>query len=286
MVGRDLVADVEPTRCSDGRWSARIDAGWSFLTPSGGVLMGAALAAARAELAAPELCPRSLTAVFCAPVPSGPVELRPRVLRRGGAAAQVQVELQAEGATELGLSALAVFTRERAGLSQRGRAFPEVPPPEDCPPLFDAGAPGALLPFFDQLELRLALGHRWWREGWAPGAPRTARWVRFRHPHLRDGGLPAEVLPAVIDLMPPAISEGLGPGHRPPFAPSLDLTVHFLDVARTEWLLLDAQARWVEGGVAQAELQVWDADQRPVAHGVQTMILRRPPRRSGGRETP
>jgi acyl-CoA thioesterase len=92
---------------------------------------------------------------------------------------------------------------------------------------------------------------------------------------LPDGTLDPLAIPPVADTMPPAIHQGLGPRGPRYHAPSLDLTVHFLDPTASAWLLINAYARRARVGYATAEAEIWGEDGRLVAYTTQTMMLRK-----------
>jgi acyl-CoA thioesterase len=77
--------------------------------------------------------------------------------------------------------------------------------------------------------------------------------------------------------MPPALIQKLGPDHTPFAAPSLDLTIHFLEDTRREWLLTDVRASRARAGYAHADVNIWDDEGRLIAVGTQMMMLRRVP---------
>jgi acyl-CoA thioesterase len=77
--------------------------------------------------------------------------------------------------------------------------------------------------------------------------------------------------------MPPALIQKLGPNHPPFFAPSLDLTVHFLEPTTSQWLLTSVHARWARAGYASADVEIWDDQRRLIAFATQTMLIRRAP---------
>jgi acyl-CoA thioesterase len=81
----------------------------------------------------------------------------------------------------------------------------------------------------------------------------------------------------IADTMPPALIQKLGPSHEPFFAPSLDLTVHFLEDTTSEWLLTLVHARRARAGYASADAEIWDDRGRLIALATQTMLLRRAP---------
>jgi hypothetical protein len=119
------------------------------------------------------------------------------------------------------------------------------------------------------------LGHALWEKGWPAGEARFARWMRYLTPQkLADGTFDPFAIPPLADTMPPALRQKLGPDA--PFfqAPSLDLTVHFLDPTPREWLLVSSYVRRARAGIASAEAELWDEDGRLVAYANQTMMLR------------
>ena len=274
----DLAADTAVTRHprAPGWYTASLPSHWSFLTPSGGVLMTTALRALRDELGDPDYRPVSATTVFCSPVPEGPVEIRVEVLRKGGAAAQLRAALSSTALPGPGLEVSATFVRDRAGLDFCDAEFPDVPMPEDAEAMDEdaRGNPHTLVSFFHNFESRLAMGHKWWAGPWEPGRARFARWFRYVRPQRRGDHLDRLALPPLADLMPPALVMKMGPAGPRFHAPSLDLTVHFLEDTTAEWFLVSTYARRARAGYAQAEVEIWSREKRLVAFGTQTMILR------------
>ena len=92
MPPSDLAAAtrVTPVAHAPGWYTADLPNAWSYLTPSGGVLMTVAMRAMAAELGDDALHPVSATTVFMSRVPAGPLAVRVEVLRRGNAACQVR----------------------------------------------------------------------------------------------------------------------------------------------------------------------------------------------------
>jgi acyl-CoA thioesterase len=157
---------------------------------------------------------------------------------------------------------------------------PAVPPPEASRDMQHLGGadPAQRPAFFSNFDARLAQGEPWWTGGWQPGRAQIARWFRYRRPQrLRDGRLDPFALPPIADTMPPALLQKLGPGHPPFHAPSLDLTVHFLEDTTSDWLLTHVHARRARGGYATASCEIWDNGGRLLAFATQTMMLRRVP---------
>jgi len=273
----DLARDLTPVPREGGGWAFDLPRAWDFLLPSGGVLMSASLRAAEAELAAPELRLISASTVFCTPIQPGRLDAEVAVLRRGGSATQVRIALRGAGADQAGLETLATYARVRPGPDVTGVRFPDVPMPDQAPDIVDDAAnnPHRHVPFFRNFECRLARGDRFWMRGWQAGPARYARWFRYLAPP-RDGGgvLARTAYPPIVDTMPPALFQAIGPGGYRFYAPSLDLTVHVVDDTTSEWLLVSVLARRALAGTAIAEVEVWDDRRRLVAHGTQSMYLR------------
>jgi acyl-CoA thioesterase len=280
MEPSDLARDTAVTRLqvAPGWYTAELSHAWDFRTPSGGALMTVAMRAMQAELADPALRPLSANTHFCSPVPAGPLEVRVEILRHGGAAAQIRAQLSSTSMPGPGLEVSATFAREREGFDLIDTEPPAVPAPDACPSFdeMDVGPARVRPPFFANFDSRLALGQPWWGSDWTPGPARVARWFRYKVPQrLPDGRFDPLALPPIADTMPPALIQKLGPNHPPFFAPSLDLTVHFLEDTTSQWLLTSVHARRARGGYSTADVEIWDDGGRLVAFATQMMLLRR-----------
>jgi acyl-CoA thioesterase len=77
--------------------------------------------------------------------------------------------------------------------------------------------------------------------------------------------------------MPPVLTQRLGPNHEPFFAPSLDLTIHFLEDTTSQWLMTHVHTRRARAGFATGDVEVWDDAGRLVAVAIQMMMIRRAP---------
>jgi acyl-CoA thioesterase len=242
--------------------------------------MTVAMRAMQQELADPALRPLSANTHFCSPVPAGPLEVRVEVLRHGGAAAQVRAQLSSSTMPGPGLEVSATFARDRDGVDLIDTAPPVVPPPDECPSLDEAhGIVTRERPrMFGNLESRLARGHLWWNTDWEAGPARIARWFRYKIPQtLADGRFDPLAIPPIADTMPPALIQQLGPRHDPFFAPSLDLTIHFLEDTTAEWILTAVHVPRARAGYATANAEIWDDRGRLIATATQMMLLRRVP---------
>ena len=107
-----------------------------------------------------------------------------------------------------------------------------------------------------------------------------AFWYRYRVPQTDGQGcFDPLAIPPIADTMPSSMVRKLGPEHERFYAPSLDLTVHFLDPSKADWFLVDARCQRALSGFATASADIWDLQGQLVARATQTMILRRRPAR-------
>jgi acyl-CoA thioesterase len=278
----DLSVDTAVTRVPavPGCYTASLTDRWSYAAPSGGVLMTMALRAMQEELADPDLRVVSATAIFCSRILEGPMHIQVNVLRHGGAAAQVRAALAQAATPGPGLEVIATFARHRDGPDMIDAVFPAVPSPKDAAPYLEdtLRALKMRLPFLQNFEGRLAKGYPSWEPGWPAGPAEFAQWFRYLKPQkLASGALDPLAIPPIADTMPGAIRMKLGPTYPPFIAPSLDLTVHFLDDTSSDWLLVSTRSRRASAGYATAEAEIWGADGKLAAIATQTMMLRKYP---------
>lgn len=279
---RDLSTDTAVTRIkvAPGWYTADLPPEWNFRTPSGGVLMTIAMRAMQEELADPDLKPLSANTHFCSPVPAGPLQIRVEILRHGNAAAQIRSQLSSSIMPGPGLEVSATFGRVRDGVEVIDVEPPDLPSPEEALDVLRHADvdENTRPPFFRNFDSRLALGQPWWTTGWEPGDARLARWFRYVVPQRRsDGTFDPLALPPIADTMPPALTQKLGPDHTPFHAPSLDLTLHFLEDTSSQWILTNVHAIRARAGFASADIEIWDDGGRLLATGTQMMMIRKLP---------
>ncbi len=275
-MGNPFHDTVQVEAAGGGRYGAVVDAGWGLRPiPQGGIVTAVALRAMAAELGDEEQRLRTLHTVFAAQVASGPVEVDVEVLRRGRSMSHLRAEVRNPGAPR-GHLTTAVFGRTREGFSFTDLVRPDVPPPHECPSFRDplpAGVPADQMPFWTRVEGRPAIGLPPWDE-----SPRTsslnAVWYGFDEPPLLDDGtLDPLAVVTLADVMPGAVGQRTGPGDRPWFGPSVDLTVHVLGEAREPWLLGVNRARHAGDGYASVDMELWSAGDL-VAYATQAMFFR------------
>jgi acyl-CoA thioesterase len=270
VFARDIV--VEPV--APGRYRASLDHSWDLLAnPQGGVIEVTGTGSSGPS--GHEL--RTCTAVFAGQVSAGELEIEVSVLRRGRSATQVVATVRNQG-QESGTTTVAVFGSERRGPSFVVARPPRVPPPEECRSYREPLPEGVSMsrpdqpPFWSRIEGRAAMGHAPWEEH-EPGSSDVATWLRFDNPPVADGALDSLAVLTLADRMPGSVGEMLGHRGQRWFAPSADLTVHFFEPARTEWLLAHDRARWADDGWASAETTLWSEDGTLVAYATQMMLF-------------
>ena len=276
---------LTPDGSRPGRYRVDVDARWNCpVVPQGGVMAALAATAMQAELDHPDQRLRTLTTVFAAQVPAGPVTIDVSVLRRGRTMSQATATARPAGAAPdaPGHTTVAVFGADRGGFEFTDVAMPDVDPPEACPSFRDPPPPDVAddfperppFEFWDHVEGRAALGNAPW-DDYVPSASDCAHWYRFDEPPMRpDGTLDPRAVIALCDLMPSSVGQRMGPTPRTWYPPSTDLTVHLFEDARSEWLLAHLRARRATEGYASVECALWDpAGPTLVAHAAQVMFL-------------
>lgn len=158
-------------------------------------------------------------------------------------------------------------TRARA-INGFWRTMPEVPRPQDCPPVpgrerfadFEDHAIG-------RTERRTALGTHPWGDGAAQGTGRVAFWAR-----LKTGGTSSPAgLAWLADCVGAGIGQAVGPLSR---ATSLDNTIRYAEPAESEWVLVDVHAGAARDGYGYGEVDLYAEDGTLLATGSQTCLVR------------
>jgi len=281
----DLLQSIAstPVTARPGIFRASLDNAWSFINPSGGVLMSVALDAMQqvaTQPGEPRRVPVSATATFCSAIAEGPLEVTVVTLRAGKSAQQLRAHVRpmAGGPSDIGLEVTATFAD--ASASPIGAdihtfvTMPDVPSP-DASARYEAKSPP---PFYRNLDVRNAYGDVWWTADWKKGPARTARWFRYLVPPTgADGAIDVLAIPPIADTMASAVHQALGPQQTMLLLPSLDLTIHFVSPMKSDasgWFLVDSHGHAAFSGQASARAEVWDAEGRLVALATQTMTIR------------
>jgi acyl-CoA thioesterase len=253
--------------------------------PQGGVVAATVLRAMTAALGAGAPRLRTSTTVFASTVPEGPADIDVEVLRAGRSVTQVQGSVRGAGSESVGHRTLAVFGRERDGFDGTPfdfteLAFPDVPPPEGCRALPEVRPEPSIFDFafWRNLEVGDVRFHYSWEPGWEGGTALGVRWIRYRDvPTTETGDVDVLAYLPLVDVIPGAVGQRIGPsalGGRRFYAPTLDLTVHFLDTTAEAWMLQVMRMRRATHGYGSGEMELWSRDGRLLAHASQTMLFR------------
>lgn len=271
---------VAPVTGVDRRYRASLTREWDApVFPSGGVVAALALRAMEVELAQPHQRLRSFTTMFVSTVDAGEIEIDVERLRIGKRMSQLRADAHSIGRTEPGHVTTAAFGESREGFEFAYAKAPEVGPPDDYPGFATPppGVPAWRSRFFENLDVRRVRMFSSFETGWEGGRAETVRWMRYRvAPRLPDGRIDPLSLVALADTMPPAVGQHHGPGFPFYHAPSVDLSMKFFADTDEEWALVRVISHWAGDGYASADVTLWDAGRRLLAHGTQLMLIRFP----------
>jgi acyl-CoA thioesterase len=241
------------TPLGDGRYAAAADPRWqNIIGPFGGWIAALLVHAAEQE-AEPDRRLRSLTGQFLAPIAMGPLDVRVRVLQRRRTLTAIHIDLLQDGAVvALGLC---TFFAARDDALVAGTVPP--PPWPRWDRLAGFGADSGKSFFTQYLFYAVAEG--------VPATPAgplaCGGWVNLNPPRPLD----AKLVALFADSWLPVLWTGLG--RRVPFS-----TVEFSVYLRQPPLagddrpvMLRVTTEVAEGGVADEQGHVWDADGRLLA---------------------
>jgi acyl-CoA thioesterase len=274
----DLLRDttLEPAAGHPGRYHGTIPEAWKVMYAFGGVTMTAALRTMETHLARPDLQLVTANAIFCAPVPCGPIAVDVEVLRDGRTASQVGSNLSVPGTDGIALRTHGVFGRPHdTDLAFRDLEFPtDVPKPDDCepPPPRSADDPWPEINFHSQTDWLPAMPFA----GTEPGPARFAAWTRLRvEPRRADGSYDLLALAVPSDSIGPAVSAGLGLV-RQFMTLSLEIGIRFIRPPEGRWVLQHMRCWHCGDGYATGPTELWDECGNLLAIAQQTAHLRRP----------
>lgn len=259
-------ADTVLTADGEGCYRGAITERWGVLSgvPNGGYVMSVALRGL--AMAAPQPEPLTMTAHFVRPARVGAVAVHTEVVKVGKRNATLAARLVQEGGEVL--RALATFGRF-AGPDEAPTAIagepPALPPREQC--LSGGGAP-ALPEIARRFDNRLDPATMGWMMGQPSGDMVIRAWMR-----LADGREPdALAMPLFADGLPPPMFNRVSPG----WVPTIELTVHFRARPVAGWLRTRFQTRFVSGGFAEEDGELWDESGQLVALSRQLAVVPRP----------
>ncbi len=208
------------------------------------------------------------TTQFVAPAPNGStIELRTEKLAAGKRISQVRVTATVEGSvvfTSLGSTG----APREGGLVGQYEMMPDVNDPDvaqgtEYPrPEFPFDHPDGDVTFRRMAEYRQATINATDRAGSEP----MMLWSRFNQRR--------EMTPAAIaflaDMVPVAVARAAG---KLGAGTSLDNSLRFAEVPDVEWILLEMQGNFADGGYGHGMIRVWSQDGKLLATGSQTASM-------------
>lgn len=249
-------------------YRATISNAWNVLYAFGGMTATLALRAAEAAVNRRDMVPLSATAMFCSPVPCGPVEIETEIVRSGKSVTNCQTTLRGTGSGEVGVRMIASFGELlESDLHFVQVEFPsDVGPPDEYETLtIPPDWPGATVPVHAHHEWRPAVGHAPWDRDWSPGRARVAAWTRYRKPaKLSDGSIDPVTYFLPADFLMVAVNQALGPG-RDSMLVSLELSIQVFATTSCAWMLQHCYAHHVGSGYAFGQVELWDEDRKLLA---------------------
>lgn len=278
--GETALVDVITTSAGEGasRVEATLADRWRIVYAQGGAVMAATLETALAAVRRDELALVSAVTTFHQPVRCDRVILDAIVLRSSRSSAQVRVELRPAVGDEAGPAATttAVLAAEQPGWPDLSDA--------PVPPVLATGldlsgrrlaVPGLRginqVPFFDETQ---------WQEVTTDPLVELEwhGWFRFARPPAHLGrSWPSPLLAVPADALGCSVVPSVRLADRPVFALSLQMSLHVLGPARSEWLALRSRGLHVVGGIATGLTSLWDEAGVPVAVSTQSALLRAMP---------
>jgi acyl-CoA thioesterase len=254
-----------PVSFEGDRGRAAIPRGWAQGRATfGGLVLAAAVAAARRRLPDPRPC-RAVVASFPGPVAAGEVELLVRELRHGRAVSHLHVEVR-QGA-DPGCVVLASFGGPRpTAIAVPPPPRPAAPPPEELPPMRPAS--GEAPEFTQYFDYRLAFGA-------PPYAGAEVRdiggWCRFRS---EPAPLGEEHVLGLVDAWPsPAVSRMAAPAPAASMTWSLELLPIEPEVDPAGWWLYHAELEAAGDGYAHSSARLWSPGGRLAALSRQAVAI-------------
>lgn len=280
----DYIREMKLDELGDGRFRGRLTPSFTAaVQPQGGVTTALGVHAAARTLGRDDQQLRSFHVTFVGQVPVGPVDVEASVLREGRAASQVTATIRPEDGSSPGHHVVVTFNAEQdVPAAFADVASTDVPGPEGLVDRWSQmmatdSDPARGPSFMHHFDVRGVGTHSPLDQDWEPSAAPVFMWMRWKDtPTDADGATSALALPPVLDMMPPAVMERLGPSGWY-MAPSADLYAQLFDTRTDEsgWMLLRLTSRWARGGMAAGQAEVFSRDGRLLAFTTQLMHLRK-----------
>ena len=262
----EVDAETSVRALGDGRYTARLDAGWNIgANPNGGYALLPALRAMLDIAVHPD--PLSLTVHFLRPATGDrDADVTATIVRAGRSTTNATATMAQDGTPRLVAHAvlgdLAEGARNAAPDSGYALAPPDLPSPDRCADRRELGQ-GVDLPILSRLEVRIR------PEQVIPdgtGAAVVEGWIRFA-----DGTPPdTQWLPLFADAFPPALRTRLG---AVGWVPTIELTVHVRRRPAAGWVIARFECDDVAGGRMVESGTLWDSSGAVVARSRQLGLV-------------
>ena len=253
-------ADTAVTALGGGVYGGEVSPRWNVGDkPNGGYLLAIVLRAVRAELPHPD--PFTTTAHYLRAADPGPVNVEVETVRAGRSLATGEARMY-QGDAEV-LRVLSTFGNLSSldGPTHITGGPPELPPVDECLRGRAKMPGGAVVPIAERFEVAAHPDTLGWARGRPTGNATVGAWVRFA-----DGRDPDPLaLTLIVDALPPPVFDLGAQG----WVPTIELTVHVRARPAPGWLKMWASTRFVQGGYLEEDVEVWDTQDRLVAHSRQ-----------------
>ncbi|MEM9529381.1 MAG: thioesterase family protein [Pseudomonadota bacterium] len=233
---------------------------------NGGVLMMLALEPMAA--ACQRDCALSLTGHFLRPVSFGEAEVVTEIIKEGRMLATVGAEMQFNGKPALRLLGAFGDKPEAEGLARFAASGPPaLPPLSECR---QATVPPMASPFFRKVEIRTDPAAKFFLSGEPSGRGDYACWIS---PLPGTDTVALKDLPIMADGFPPPVFDLKLPVN---WVPTVELTVHARGVPAPGWLRARIRTRFVQYGLLEEEVELWDESDQLVCQSRQLALVPRP----------
>ena len=256
--------DTRITPGDDNRYEAAVAGNWSINgTPDGGYLMALLARAAMAHSEKSELS--LLTANFIGRSVPGPAELSVAKMGATRNFDRWQVSLIQERAEKL--RSMVTLTNPLQG--QAGKRYekdaPVLAPAEACVRLGEMQG----YTLFDNMDVRLDPGCSGWIAGDLGERSELRGWIKFKE----DRPFDQAALMLIADAFPPPILVSQG---MVAWVPTLEMSVNVRNLPQSRWLKCVFRSRFLNGGMVEADGEIWDAAGELAAISRQVAQYRKP----------
>lgn len=267
---------------AEGEWTATVAEGYRIGdVPNGGFAAVHGVRAMLLQSGRPD--PFSITTHFLRPSEAGPATIRTELVRSGRLMTTVSASLEQGGKQRLQmLGVFGDFDLLDGPTMVEGGA--EIPDRSLCGARLggsdvaeeatsDSSGAVAYSEFVDRIDCLLdpATVATMSGEPSQPSPARVSGWNR----HADGSPIDAASLIMFADAFPPPI---FNTGWGPSWVPTVELTVHFRRRVETEWIAMQAQSRFIDGGLLEEDGELYDDDGNLLALSRQLGLVLAPPR--------